>query len=271
MPHEEGEAGGAGAPAFDGGPRVRMFGARRWVRRGRPALAPLLTHDARTYAVGLRRWIPRARSEALAQCVEQARALWTADFDGEQFALGRAFYTHLETKRAGEYFANVAESDARVERVLPGFQAAMRDLFASLVGATARQRPGFCGAGVHVFLPDGPVARDGGVVHYDTEGLTPLQLRRRARALSLVVMLRPGSSGAGLRLWQARYEGAHSDEGSDEQLEGPSVCAPYDAGDALCFESYRLHQIVPFAGSDPRISATLHGVEVDQGVWETWF
>jgi hypothetical protein len=43
------------------------------------------------------------------------------------------------------------------------------------------------------------------------------------------------------------------------------------AGDAIFFDSYRLHQILPFDGERHRISATLHGAQIDEGLWETWF
>ena len=41
-------------------------------------------------------------------CAEMVRGVyasreeWTHDFDGEQFCLGRAWYTHLETDRVAE-------------------------------------------------------------------------------------------------------------------------------------------------------------------------
>jgi hypothetical protein len=44
-----------------------------------------------------------------------------------------------------------------------------------------------------------------------------------------------------------------------------------EAGDAVLIDSRRLHQIRPFRGKRDRISITLHAVEVDRGVWETWF
>ena len=194
---------------------------------------------------------------------------WVADFGREQFALGRAFYTHYETGRSALYFRDARASDARVEHHLPGMQRAVLALFERVTGQKARPRLGFCGPGVHVFPAGEKVARSGGVVHFDTEGLTPLQLERRARALSLVVMLQPPEWGGGLRLWSAAYRGR--DELTPADLATPSFTYRYGPGSALLMSSYRLHQIRPFRGPRARISVTVHAAEVDRGVWETWF
>jgi hypothetical protein len=195
---------------------------------------------------------------------------WTADFGGEQFSLGRAFYTHLETDRTKLYFEDKGGSDARVERHAPGLQAAMRELFALAVSGRAVARPDWCSAGVHVFPLGGPVASRGGVVHFDTEGLAEAHITQRARALSLVAMLQPPSTGGGLRLWPLLFEGSHALDDRVMTMAGDAIVTSA-AGDAVLFDSYRLHQILPFGGPLPRISATLHGAEVLPGVWETWF
>ena len=199
-----------------------------------------------------------------------ARSEWTADFEGEQFCLGRAFYTHLETDRTGEYFADARGSDARVERHAPGLKERVRALVAEAVGGRVVQREGWCGAGVHVFPAGCPVAREGGVVHFDTEGLADEHVARRAPALSVVAMIQPPERGGGLRLWPALYDGR--DHPGDAALEaGGDVTVDYRAGDVVVFDSYRCHQIQPFAGSIDRISATLHVAEIDRGLWEAWF
>lgn len=203
------------------------------------------------------------------RAVHRARRDWTRDFDGEQYSLGRAFYTHYETGRAGLYFGNAAASDALVERHLPGMQAWAMGLFQRMTGAVARQRLGFCAPGVHVFPAGGHVARHGGIVHYDVEGLSPLVLSRRHPALSLVVMLEPVEWGGGLWLWGARYRG--TEEATDAEIAAPHAAVRYGAGDALLMSSYRLHQIRPFRGRRDRISITLHAQEVDGGVFEVWF
>lgn len=205
----------------------------------------------------------------LAARVRDAREHWTADFGGEQYTLGRAFYTHLETGRAGEYFAAVRGADALVERVLPGVQARVRADFGRAVGGVARARPGFCGPGVHVFPAGSKVALAGGVAHWDVEGIAPLHLARRCRAASLVLMLQPGATHADLTLWHARWDGR--DEPSRRALAAPREVLRYGVGDLAVFSSYRLHRIEAFAGETDRVSLTLHGVEVDAGVWETWF
>ena len=194
---------------------------------------------------------------------------WTKDFGGDQFSLGRAFYTHYETERAKLYFDQAERSNATVERLLPGMQQWMRELFSAMARAQVRPRTGFCAAGAHIFEPGAVVARKGGVVHFDVEGLSPLHLARRARSLSLVVMLQPAAWGGGLRVYDALYAG--SEEPSDAQRAARTQTVAYAAGDALLMSSFRLHQIRPFRGERARISLTLHGVEVDRGLFETWF
>jgi hypothetical protein len=175
-----------------------------------------------------------------------ARAEWTEDFGGEQFSLGRAFYTHLETERAGRYFDDATASDARVNRHAPGLQAAMRALLAAATGGRVVGRPGWCGAGVHVFPAGGVLADRGGVVHFDHEGLAEQHMARRGRALSLVAMLQPPEQGGGLRVWPELYEG--HEEVDDVVLRRGGDEGPLD-----------------------RISATLHGAEIDRDLWESWF
>ena len=198
-----------------------------------------------------------------------SRDAWTEDFDGEQYSLGRAFYTHLETGRSREYFADAAASDARVERGAPGLQALLRAQLAALTGARVVPRRGWCGAGVHVFPPREKVAQVGGVVHFDVEGLGRHHLSRRRRALSLVLMLQCPEVGGGLRIWDVVYDGR--EHPTDDELAADGELVVYRPGDLLVFDSYRLHQIQPFGGARPRISATLHAAEVDRGLWECWF
>ncbi len=236
-----------------------------WREQGAPALTNQL---AVARGVGLRGALGERRARTWARSVLRARGGWTSDFGGEQFALGRAFYTHLETGRSAAYFRDVAASDARVEAALPGLQPFMRELLGAMVGGATRQRPGFCAAGVHVFPAGEHLSREGGIVHFDLEGLTPHQLRRRARAVTLVVMLQPPARGGGLKLWDQVWQGGP--EPDPENLPPPRAMRSR-AGDAVLIEAYRLHQIESFGGALDRISATLHAAEVDRDVWETWF
>lgn len=220
-------------------------------------------------AVILERFFDEARCAAWVEGVYRAREEWTADFGGEQFALGRAFYTHLEEGRTRAYFDDAAASDARVERYAPGLQGALRELVARATGARVVARRGWCGPGVHVFPPGNPVAKRGGVVHFDTEGLPVKHVTARRRALSVVAMLQPPEDGGGLRVWDARYEGR--DHPTAAQRRAPSTLIAYRVGDVVVFDSYRLHQIQPFTGTRDRVSATVHAAELDAGLWETWF
>jgi hypothetical protein len=221
-------------------------------------------------ALGVRRALDPSRASAMARAVLDDRAAWTADFGGEQFALGRAFYAHLETGRAGAYFASAARSDGRVERTLPGMQAWALATMQELAGACVRRRAGFAGPGVHVFPASGKVAREGGVVHFDLEGLTDHHLEREARAITLVVMLQSPKRGGGLVLWPRRYEGTPDTE--IDVADAPRLVVRSGPGDALLVDSRRLHQIQRFSGDRDRISITVHAVEVDRDrAWEAWF
>lgn len=223
-------------------------------------------------AVVIPKYFDAERCATWTEGVYAAREEWTKDFDGEQFSLGRAFYTHLETGRSKSYFEDTAMSDARVERFAPGLQRAMFDLARLVVNSKhVIQRRGWCGPGVHVFPPNGPVAERGGVQHYDTEGLTAHHIEQRRPAVTLVAMLQPTeeASECALRVWDVLYSG--SDDPTDSELERPNDVAIYETGDVILINSYRLHQIHPFKGNRDRISATIHAAQSDTKVWECWF
>lgn len=246
----------------------RTLARDRWPldRAGRDAVLDRL--DAHL-GLALTGALPRDTCARWSAAVLAARAAWTVDFDGDQFALGRAFYTHLETDRAQAYFTGAAASDALVEAHLPGMQAHVIDLYRALLGGEVRPRARWCGPGVHIFPAGGWLAQRGGVTHFDTEGLSEHQMEHDARALTLVIMLQPAETGGGLRLWDVVHEG--HDEATPEELARPSAIVAYEAGDALLLDSYRLHQIQSFGGSRDRISITAHAVEVDDEVWDVWF
>jgi len=236
------------------------------------ALAPgtdLLSELDRCWALAIDGVLDAATCDEYLGALYAARAEWVSDFGGEQFCLGRAFYTHLEQDRCREYFANARASDERVERVLPGLQRRLLALVRAVTGGECFARRGFCGPGVHVFPAGEKVAREGGVIHSDTEGLPDHHCRRRKRALSVVLMLGPPERGGGLKLWGARFAGREAFDAMSPQA--PAVLGEYRSGSAVVFDSYRLHQIQPFEGARDRVSATVHAAEVDPGRWETWF
>jgi hypothetical protein len=197
-----------------------------------------------------------------------ARASWTSSFRGKQFTLGRAYYTHLEEDREHDYFDGAHASDQLVRRALPGLQDHMLALAAAVLRAPVTPRAGWCGAGVHVFPARGEVARRGGEVHFDTEGLTRAQIESRAPAVSMVLMLqRPVGSG-GLRIWDELYAGEDFPDKPEPSV--PVTQIAYEEGELVVFDSYRLHQILPFHGAKDRISATMHA-SFDAGAWHAWF
>jgi len=202
--------------------------------------------------------------------VYAARADWTPCFEGVQFTLGRAYYTHLEEDRAGEYFALAKASDAAVERALPGAQARVREILGRLVGAPVTPRPGWCGPGVHIFPAGEWLSRNGGDVHYDTEGLDEDARTVRPAALSAIFMLQPPACGGGLRVWDALWTGADDEAAIAAAVRSRSSVAHYGRGDLVLIDSYRLHQIQPFAGGQDRLSITAHLLRSPDG-WQSWF
>jgi hypothetical protein len=200
--------------------------------------------------------------------VYAGKAEWTSNFEGIQFTLGRAWYTHLETDLTEQYFANAVQSDVIVEKHCPGLQARMLDLVSRFVGAQVVRREGYCGAGVHVFPAGGYCADHGGDVHFDTEGLTRSQLRARMPALSFILMLQPAKKGGGLAVWDVKWEG--SDDVTDAMLSRPNANIDYAPCELAVIDSYNLHQIQAFAGDVDRVSATVHALKNGER-WEAWF
>lgn len=228
-------------------------------------MPPQLDH---TLAIKVPGAVSTAQAAAWTAGVLHAHDAWVGDFEDDQFTLGRAWYTHYEQGKAALYFADAAKSDARVEEYCPGLQAALIGLVEQVIGERATRRPGFCGPGVHVFPIGRSVARRGGDVHFDIDGMTPDQLRARVPALTLILMLSPPEHGGGLRVWDARYDGSALPP-KDFFARRCEVMS-YAAGDLVVIDSYRLHQIQPFSGDRNRITATCHALRHDDG-WKVWF
>ena len=222
-------------------------------------------HVSASLGVRIRGAIEATRAHAWASRVLAASADYSVAF-GAQASLGIAWYTHLEEGRAREYFERAAASDACVERHVPGFQRAFLDLVGEVLSVPVSRRAGHAGPGVHVFAAHGPCARLGGEVHFDTEGLPAPYLASRGPAFTAVLSLSRVVAGGGLRLWDLPYDG-HEDPLLGE-LRAP-VTVPYEPGDLVLFDSYRLHQIEPFEGDAARVSATCHVARLS--AWSAWF
>jgi hypothetical protein len=121
---------------------------------------------------------------------------WIDDFDGEHFTVGRSWYTHFEQSLERDYFTGVRKSDAQVEQCCPGLQETMIGLIARVTGERAARRDSYCGPGVHIFPAGRSVARQGGDLHYDLEGLAPTHMRDRVPAITVVLMLSPAERAA---------------------------------------------------------------------------
>jgi hypothetical protein len=247
-------------------PRILRVDYPQWLRGSGVPVQPGALQQATLHA---RAVLEPAAAQALAEQVMAAKRHWRSDFGGEQFSLGRAFYTHQESGQAAAYFQATQASDASVEAILPGMQQTMRALLGQLLGGEVRQRYGFAGAGVHIFPSGERVATRSGVVHYDVQGLAPVHLREHSRTATLVLMLQPALRGGGLRVHEAHYAG--HEHASEAERASPARTIRYAAGDAVLIASTRLHQIRKFSGQLDRISVTLHAVETVQGIWDTWY
>jgi hypothetical protein len=202
----------------------------------------------------------------IAERVLAAGETHTPNFDGVQATLGLAYYTHLEEGREADYFAGAERSRARVDALAPNMAARMSALVADVVQGEVIQRPGWAGPGIHIFPAQGLVAERGGDVHFDLEGISDESLALRTPALSVVLGLQAPESGGGLRLWPHAWR-----PGAEEDCADSPELIPLVAGDAVVFDSYRLHQIEPFAGGVDRLTATVHALLRPDGLWETWF
>lgn len=234
------------------------------VIRGRASLLACLNEHL---AISIPGVLDDEQCQAYLAGVFEGRHEWTEAFGGEQFSLGRAWYTDLETEGAKTYFADARTSNERVERYLPGMQSWLLGVARELVDGHVALRPGWCGPGVHVFPAGEAVARLGGSVHFDTEGLADSHLELRKPALSMIVMLQTPESGGGTRVWDLSFDGCDEVEVPDR----PSAMVRYAPGDLTILDAYRLHQIQSFDGVLDRVSITAMLAEVDPGEWEMWF
>lgn len=232
--------------------------------RGRASLLACLNENLAVSISGL---LTPVQCERYLQGVYAGRGEWTEAFGGEQYSLGRAWYTDLETEGARTYFAEARGSNERVERYLPGMQTWLLGVVRELVGGHVAFRQGWCGPGVHVFPAGEAVSRLGGSVHFDTEGLADAHVEQGKPALSMIVMLQTPEQGGGTKVWDYEYEGC--DEVDEPDEEGGLVT--YGPGDLTILNAYRLHQIQRFSGDKDRVSITAMLAEVDPGEWEMWF
>ncbi len=239
---------------------VFRIGSREWLERGSP---PMIEHLRGASAVLLSGHLTAA-CERRAKAVLRARREWTSDFGaGSTPSAARSIPTWRPD--VGALLPRRGGLDARVER---------RRHAGGVDGPPERRswagRSGHSASADRVSTCFLLARRPRGVVfHFDVEGLTPLQLRRGHRAVTVVWMLQPAEWGGGLRIWDTLHGG--SEHPTDAELATPHLTLRYRPGDVLFSDSRRLHQIRPFRGSRDRISITAHAVEVDRGVWEIWF
>jgi hypothetical protein len=221
------------------------------------------------FIVGPQLFTPE-QCEALVNGVYEGRSSWTTILPDAP-TLGRAFYTHLSRPSMRDlYVRDFATSDARVERFCPklvkNMLAGVKELLSCNVNPVLRS--GFCGPGVSIFPWTGNVAKDGGVIHFDDEGLPEDHSALRLPAYSFVCMIQKPERGGGIKLWDTFYESAPY-EVTKKMTDAECEIIEYDLGELVAFDSYRLHQIQSFKGQIDRIAVTCHAMYTDR--WEVWF
>lgn len=207
-----------------------------------------------------------------------AKADWVSGFGGEQYSLGEAWYHYVETGKGGnpaEYLDRAVLSRQIVERHVPGLHdyilSFMRKLYPD---KHAKIRESWAGPGIVNFLANNHVARRGGVIHVDTDGLTNTELLDPDFVVySFVAVLQKPETGGDLRLWNYRFDY----DAGEEVLNNPEMLANvkrariiYEPGNLHMFEGLKAHKIEPFEGEKDRVCLTFHAA-LRNNVWEIWF
>lgn len=208
--------------------------------------------------------------------VEAAKDLWSNPFL-DLVTLGEAWYMHFEAESSAQYFDLARKYHDRINTILPSCQHLMNDLMARAVRTQhVHTRPFWFGAGAHIFERQSYTFKNGGAIHFDTEGLREEQIRAKVPAVSCVLMLQSSEQGGALRLWDHRYTTKGREETFDDLVfkKAPDAAyadVEYEAGDFVIFDSYRLHCIQKSKGKRSRISLTTHAVRTSSNSWESWF
>ncbi|WP_143596432.1 hypothetical protein [Tistlia consotensis] len=229
--------------------------------------------------------VPAARRKAFfspQQCrsmvarLTQLRALWSRDYDGEQYSFPDNFYARANGRGQKAYFSNRAEANARMSEHFPGERQQLLAYLTNLLpGRHVRVRPGWLGPAFVIFPAGELLSHEPGPVHIDLEGLTGLDLKaREASFFSVICMIQPAQEGGGVRLWNRRFGGTREqeDEFLDAARRAPNeaVEVNYDVGDFLAINSLSPHQILKFGGGRDRITLNAFAV-ADATSCDVWF
>ncbi len=204
----------------------------------------------------------------------KARHLWTSGFDGEQFALGEVWYHYRDTDGLFEdYTAKAADSIKTFNTILPTlYPKIVTFLRQVLAPAPVDFRDGYAGPGIVIFPPDEYVAKNGGPLHYDWEGLLPEEYKNnQTEAYSFVSMLSKPQTGGNLRIVDTMYDPSRDDNMGDLIITGMKECeVDYLPGEMWMFRSMMAHGIQSFTGEKDRVCLTFHLLKRDEK-WLLWF
>lgn len=235
--------------------------------------APLF-HDA--HAIIFKDFFSPIELGNIVNKIYEIRDQWLPNYDGEQYSLGRVWYTHFDEKIDDEYFRNAEESKKMITSNFPGLYEKIIKLCTSIEkGANISIRDGWAGPGFAIFPAHGRCAEIGGDIHYDWEGLTDGQLDdQNAEGYSFIAMLSKPESGGGLKIWDIKYDQARKQEelvAWAESPDAPYTLIDYQLGDLVMINSFYLHQIQTFSGDIDRICLTFHIARHKENQWYIWF
>lgn len=226
-------------------------------------------------AVIFRQFFSAEESHSITDTIYHLKEFWHPNYGGEQYSLGRVWYTHVDEGIKDEYVRGAEESNRIIESHFPGLYERIRTFCAIIQqGEPVALRKGWAGPGFVIFPANGRCAEIGGDIHYDWEGLTDGQLDDpKAEAYSFISMLQKPHTGGGLRIWNMFYDRVRKREELVPKASPPaaeSLVIDYEIGGLLVIDSFRLHQIQPFGGEIDRICLTFHTARYQDG-WYVWF
>jgi hypothetical protein len=203
---------------------------------------------------------------------------WVSGFGGQQYSLGEAWYHYVETGTGGnpaEYLDRAVPSRDIVERHITGLHDYVLSFLSKLhPDREVKIRDHWAGPGIVTFLANNYVAKRGGGIHFDTDGLTQEELKNPDfRLRSYVSTLQKPKTGGDLRLWDYRYD----DNVGEDVLEDPKNYSDvvrsriiYEQGDLCMFDGLKAHKIEAFEGDKDRVCLTFHTAERENKL-EVWF
>lgn len=207
-----------------------------------------------------------------------ARSDWSEGFKGQQYSLGEVWYHYAETNEGVETYREQAVNSRDIfEKHIPGLHAHILNFLCDTLNTSSVSiRDGWAGPGIVSFLSQNYVAKNGGGLHYDIEGLSVEEMTDPAFELySFVSMLQKPDSGACLYTWDKRYD--HNDAKDRENSPMMSSVAGkkrayinYQLCDLWMFKGLNAHHIEKFTGDLDRICLTFH-IAKRNDHWDVWF